>query len=477
MMRRWRMWHAGIGVIVGSLGIISDRAIAQPDSPPMIQSPQPAEPTSNQPNLLPKPQPTTQPIPSNPSNQQKPKAKRKQPPPDQFPPNPLEITTTDPLVPYDYKNRPLTTDEQREISAAADRLTLIGAKRLQAKDAVGAFEAWNQELRYRRLLGFLIQEVQTLGRVGDIAWAQNNNLQLRYITRRLDEIRLQTEKTPAELERDRNSPPELLNSTKRLQVIEALGLAYQQVRLPKIAASLYEQVLADARQRNDSLKIEATLIALGQLHLGWFDYANAAKVYQELLKRAQARKDLFNEPIYLTQLIFIHEQAKQPSQAIPYQQQLVQFYQKVNDPKPVPKLITQIADNQRLLGRLDLAEANYQLAYKTAQPQLQFADAGDALKKLGDMYRVNHRLDSAQRIYAFLVGIEQQAYNAYGIMNAYDQLGQVHLLQKRYPEAIAAFQNGLAIARQLKIREDYFTTQIQQAAQADNGSQEPEVKR
>uniref|UniRef100_A0A832M3M7 Tetratricopeptide repeat protein n=1 Tax=Oscillatoriales cyanobacterium SpSt-402 TaxID=2282168 RepID=A0A832M3M7_9CYAN len=465
-MRGLGIWQAAIAVsVVSSLEIISVSAIAQTDAQPTIQQPQPTQPASDQPSSTSNSQPTK-------PNQQKPEAKRQQTPPDQFPPNPLEITPADPLVPYDYKDRPLTTDEQRELSAAADRLTLIGANRLQAGDSVGAFEAWNQELRYRRLLGSLIPEVQTLGRVGDVAWAQNNNLQLRYITKRLDDIRLQTEKLPADLERDRKTPAELLDSTKRLQLVEALGLAYQQVRLPKIAASLYEQVLADVRQRNDSFKIESILIVLGQLHLGWFDYASAAKVYRELLERAQARQDLFNEPIYLTQLAFIHEQAKQPAQAIPYQQQLIRFYQKVNDPKPVPKLITQIADNQRLLGRLDLAEANYQLAYKTAQPQLQFADAGDALKKLGEMYRVNNRLDSAQRIYTFLVGVEQQAYNTYGIMNAYDQLGQIHLLQKEYPEAIAAFQSGLIIARQLKFREDYFITQIQQATQVNGGSGE-----
>ncbi|MBF2025951.1 MAG: tetratricopeptide repeat protein [Oscillatoriales cyanobacterium C42_A2020_001] len=463
MIRGWVVWQVGMMVMLAGVGMGGDHAIAQM-TPPTTQQAQPEQPTNDQPISPPKVQPQQ-------PTQQKPDAKRKPAPLDQFPPNPLEVTSDDPLVPYDYKDRPLTAEEQREISAAADRLTLIGAKRLQAGDAVGAFEAWNQELRYRRLLGLLTQEVQALGRVGDVAWLQNNNLQLRYITRRLDQIRLQTERPLADLEGDRKTSPELLTTAKRILLVEALGLAYQQVRLPKIAASLYEQVLTDARQRNDSLKTEAILIVLGQLHLGWFDYASAAKVYQELLQRAQARQDLFNEPIYLTQLVFIHEQAKQPAQAIPYQQQLIQFYQKVNDPKPVPKVITQIADNQRLLGRLDLAEANYQLAYKTAQPQLLFADAGDALKKLGEMYRANNRLDSAQRIYAFLVSIEQQAYNTYGIMNAYDQLGQIYLLQKEYPAAIAAFQSGLAIARQLKFREDHFTAQIQQATQADSGNE------
>lgn len=390
-----------------------------------------------------------------------------QPPADKFPPNPLAISEPlDPLIPYDYKERALTTGERDELIKAADRLAVIGAQRLQAQDAVGAYEAWNQELRYRRVVAALVDEVRALGRVGDAAWAQNNTQQLRYITKRLDEIRLQTERPIAQLEADTRTPPELLAPARRMELVEALGLAYQQVRLPKIAASLYEQVLANARQQGDDLKLEATLINLGQLHLGWFDYANAARVYRELWQRSQARQDLFNEPLYLGQLIFVHEQAKQPKETIFYQQQLIEFYRKVNDPKPVPALITRIANNQRTLGQLDRAEANYQLAYQSAQPQSQWADAGDALKNLGEMYRSNDRLSAAQRIYTFLVDVERQAYNAYGMMNAYDQLGQIHLQQQQFAEAIVAFERGREVARQLKFREDYFTAQIQKAAAA-----------
>jgi tetratricopeptide (TPR) repeat protein len=371
----------------------------------------------------------------------------------------------DPLIPYDYKQRPLTSAEREELAKAADRLAVIGAQRTQASDPLGAYEAWNQELRYRRVAAFLVDEVRALGRIGDVTWGQNNNQQLRYITQRLDAIRLQTEKPIAQLQNDDKTPPELLDNQQRSQLGEALALAYQQVRLPKIAASLFEQVLAAARQQGDELKLEATLINLGQLHLGWFNYASAAKVYRELWERSQARADVFNEPIYLGQLIFVHDQAKQSKEAIFYRQQLIEFYRQVNDPKPVPALITGIADQQQTLGQLDRAEANYQLAYQAAQPQSLWADAGDALKKLGTLYRSNNRLNSAQRIYTFLVNVEQQAYNTYGIMEAYDQLGQINLLLQQYSDAIAAFEQAREIARQLKFREDYFTAQIQKAAE------------
>jgi catechol-2,3-dioxygenase len=49
-------------------------------------------------------------------------------------------------------------------------------------------------------------------------------------------------------------------------------------------------------------------------------------------------------------------------------------------------------------------------------------------------------------------------------MNAYDQIGQLHLQRKDYPQARTAFQKGLEIAQQLNYDEAYFTQQIQKTS-------------
>lgn len=269
------------------------------------------------------------------------------------------------------------------------------------------------------------------------------------------------------------TPPLLnLDPATKIRVLEALGIAYQQVRLPQVAVRIYEQILADARQRRDEAKIESTLITLGQLHLSWFSYEPAATAFRELLERSRARGDRQYEILYLNQLAYVHEQAKQPEAAIAYQQQLITLYQTVmRDPKPIPALQIRIGDNYQIMGRLDLAEQSYQAAYQLAQPLLQLAYASDSLQKLAALYLANDRLDAALRIYDFLIGVEQQAYNTYGVMAAYDKIGQIYLSRKNYPQAILAFRRGLDLARQLKYREDYFTGQIQQAAQQGKGGQ------
>ncbi len=506
----------GVSGISASIGLFQQsNAIAQTSQPSLSQ-----------------PAPESAPAPPRQTPSKKNADPRKQAVAEEFPPNPLEITAPDPLIPYDYKDRSLTAQEIRQLRAGANRLAVIGATKLEQGDRVAAFNAWNRELRFRRLAGPLTEEVLTLGRVGDVAWRESNTAQLRWITKRLDEIlaKTQTEQsaskgqlaTPDRLSALETLPPDLSldpsqvakiiengtsssqpdaqaaptltarqllgtldtnplavggmnaiailgNLNKQVSLLDALGFAYQQVRLPQTAVKIYQQLLAEARQRKDAFKLESTLITLGQLHLSWFDYGSAVQPYQELLARSRDRRDPINFPLYLDRLAYIHEQAKQPAQAIPYQEQLITFHQTaLGDAKLIPALTLKIADNHRRLTQLDQAETNYQLAYKLAIPLLQFAHAADALKKLGDLYRANDRLDSALRMYAFLVEIERQAYNTYGVMDAYDQMGQVHLLRKEYPEAIAAFQQALPLAQQLKFREDYFATRIQKASEPKN---------
>ncbi len=527
MVRLWTSQlkiRIALSLIVGTTGI-STNVLLPTDA--IAQTSQ-----LSPPQLTPEAVPTT----PKPTPSKKSLDKRKQPIAEEFPPNPLEITAPDPLIPYDYKDRPLTAQEIRQLRAGANRLAVIGATKLEQGDRVAAFNAWNRELRFRRLVGPLTEEVLTLGRVGDAAWRESDTTQLRWITKRLDEIwaKALTEQSasqgklaaPAPLSTQLEAlPPDLAlelepsqpskitensipssqsqaqnqaaptvtvrqllgsidtnplavggvnalvilgNLNREVSLLDALGFAYQQVRLPQTAVKIYQQLLAEARRRNDAFKLESTLITLGQLHLAWFDYGSAATPYQELLVRSRSRRDPINFPLYLDRLAYIHEQAKQPAQAIPYQEQLITFHQtSLGDAKLIPALTLKIADNHRRLTQLDQAETNYQLAYKLAIPLLQFAHAADALKKLGDLYRANDRLDSALRMYAFLVEIEKQAYNTYGVMDAYDQMGQVHLLRKEYPEAIAAFQQALPLAQQLKFREEYFASRIQKASEPE----------
>ncbi|BAZ49777.1 TPR repeat-containing protein [Nostoc sp. NIES-4103] len=378
---------------------------------------------------------------------------------DKFPPSPLEITTPDPLLPNLSKKRELTLEERQNLEVALDELNQQATQKLQAGDKVAAFEIWNRELRLRRFLGSLA-EVQALSRVGAYAWNESDRQEIYYITQRLQAIQKQLQ-SPKKVAK-KNVPPKTVD----LELLRSLGQAYQNVRSLKPALEVYNQVLTAVRQQQDTTAVVQTLNIIGQLHLTWFDYPKAATTYEELLSLATQAGDRTNELAYMQQLAYIYEQGKQPQQAINMLNKLAKIDVDENNLTEIPKLKLTIAANYETLARENpslLSEAfnNYQEAYTTAWQLQQFTRAGEALQKLIALYRSTGQIDEALQTSQILVVTQEQAANFYGLMEAYDQIGQIYLQRKDYPQALTAFQKGLELAKQLKHQETYFTQQIE----------------
>ncbi|MBD0390262.1 MAG: hypothetical protein ICV54_28130 [Nostoc sp. C3-bin3] len=379
--------------------------------------------------------------------------------PDKFPPNPLEITTPDPLLPRLPKDKqPLTLQEQQKLQPALDALNQEAAAKLQAGDQVAAFEIWNRELRLRRFLGSLA-EVQALSRVGAIAWKQNDGQEVQYITQRLQAIQkqAQSKKTTAQVD---------------LELWRSLGQAYQNVRSPKLAVEAYDQVLLVVREQKNTTAVVENLKTIGELHLSWFDYPKAAPVYEELLALATSQNERVNEVTYLQRLAYIYEQTRQPQQSLNVLNRLVEIYVNENNLIEIPELKLAIASNYESLAKENpnlLLEAfnNYQEAYTTAWQLNQYVRAGEALQKLIALYRSQGQTDEALQVSQILVETELQAANFYGMMQAYDQIGQLYLERKDFSQALTAFKKGLELAQKLKHEEAYFIGQIEKVSKAN----------
>ncbi|MBD2346662.1 tetratricopeptide repeat protein [Anabaena subtropica] len=380
---------------------------------------------------------------------------------DRFPPSPLEITTPDPLLPPLRDQQQLTSAEQQKLEAALDELNQQAAAQLQGGDSVAAFDIWNRELRLRRYLG-AVAEVTALSRVGDIAWNQNNRQQLQYITQRLQAIQKQAQP------QNKN-----VQNSVDLPLLQALGVAYQKVRSPKSAIAVYNEVLATVRQQQNLVAEVDTLKTIGELNLIWFDYPQAATAYEELLKLASSRGESQNELTYLQQLAYIYQQSKQAQQSIDVLSKLKAIYSQNNNLTQLPTLQLAIATNYETLARenpalLQEAFQNYQEAYTTAWQLQQYAGAAEAIQKLIPLYRSQGQLDEALQTSEILIQIQARAANFYGMMQAYDQIGQLYLERKEYPQAVTAFQKGLELAQQLKHQEAYFTEQVEKATKASS---------
>lgn len=361
--------------------------------------------------------------------------------------NPLESPELDPLLPTMVVDRPLNPQEKAVLRTALDELQQQGQARLEAGDLPGALQIWNRELRLRRFLGPQ-EEVASLQRVGQVAWQQSQATELRFITLRLEQIEQEARAQP-------NVDYELL---------QAIAEAYQTVRARTQAVALYNLLLELARQQQNVVQQRQYLTALADLHLGWFDYASAAATYQDLLTLARTTGDSALEVEALTQLAYIYQEDNQAEQAVAVQQQLVQTYQNQQNFQPIPALKLAMADSYVLLGRPDLAATSYQEAFATARSTQQLAYASEALQRLADLYRSLDRLNDALIVYQLLLDVEQQSYNSFGMMNTYDQIGQVYRAQGNQSQANAAFRQGLQLAQQLNYRVDYFNQQLQPAS-------------
>jgi tetratricopeptide (TPR) repeat protein len=366
-----------------------------------------------------------------------------------FPPGPLEITLPDPLLPNLPEKRELTLPELQKLRTDLDGLNQEAQVTLQGEDKKKAFEIWNRELRLRRYLGTL-SEVEALSRVGEIAWNQNEREEVRYISQRLQVIQ-------TEIGKQKNTD---------LQLWQSLGNAYQKIRLPKLGILAYEQVLILVKQQQDLSGEIETLRNIGELHLSWFDYPQAANTYQKLLNLAINQGDKTNQLGYLQQLAYIYARGKQPQAAIEILNKLAQVYTREQNLSQIPALKLAIGANYESLAQENpnfrqQAFDNYQEAYTTAWQLEQYARAAEALEKLIAFYRSQKQIDAALQTSQILMETQTLANNFYGLMSAYDQIGKLHLERREYAQALTAFEKGLAIAQQLKYQESYFTQQVE----------------
>jgi tetratricopeptide (TPR) repeat protein len=363
--------------------------------------------------------------------------------PDKFPPSPLELKISDPLIPTNTNQ--VTDSDRLKLETAMAELNQQAIIQLQSGNPKAAYEIWYRELRLRRSLG-TISELEGLARVGAIAWGQNSKENVFYITQRLDKIQKETKKNP---------DPDTL---------EALGFAYRQVRAPKQAIETYNKLLTDLRSANNQEAELKTLQTLAELYLSYFDYQKAAESYEQLLALPTVKG--LASVNYLQQLAYIYKQSKQYDKSVEVRNKLVEIYQTQNDPLQVTTLKLAIAadyqaqakDNPNLLPEV---YQRYEDAYQTAWKLQQYTRASEALEKLMGLYRTQGKIDEALEIGLILLQSQRLAVNAYGMMNAFDQVGLIYLQRNSYPQALEAFQKGLQIAKMLNFKEDYFSKQVE----------------
>ncbi len=370
---------------------------------------------------------------------------------------PLEIPLDDPLLPS--VPRPLTPLEEKRLRRELDQLNQQAQQQLEAGNDNLAFEIWYRELRLRRVLG-RIEEINALGRVGEIAWNRTRTEDVQIITKRLVELQELSEKE------DPLSPAFLI----------ALANAYEKLHSLDNSIIVYQKVLNYARENDSPFTIKEALQGLGRLYLAKFDYPNAAAVYEELLEIAQAEQNTYEEGLYLQALAEIYTASLQADNAAAIKQRLVDSYLASEKIQFVPPLKIDIGKDYETLDQPELASQNYQEAYALAWSLQLFGAAAEALTQLADLYTDYEQEEYALQIYQRLIQVEQLSYNYYGLMKVYDKIGEIYLDKQLYDPALAAFQEGLILARSLNHNQGHFLAQIQKVNQGMQEQTPPPVQ-
>ncbi|WP_121968718.1 hypothetical protein [Leptolyngbya sp. BC1307] len=386
--------------------------------------------------------------------------------------DPLTTKPRDPLLPMISVERPLSPLELSALSASLDQLNQTAQEQLAAGQTDAAFELLLRELRLRRIFG-PVAEFNALSQTAALAWNQQRPVEVQLLTLRTREIWETVQAALGQIEMPRSlgeeSPEALADNPERVlvsgdassdrAVLTAITQTFTTLRDIDSAVSVYETLIELTVAQGEDPTVQQQ--ALAELHLAWFQFAEAADVYLALLNQARADGNQTEEVAYLERLAYSYQQADSLAYAVRAQTDLLALYQTQGELEKLPRLLVAIAQNYRALNLPDTAIEYYRSAYSAAQRFEQFSFSARVLQDLGALYETVALYDEALGAYNLLIPVEQQAYNDYGVMNAYDKIGQLQRRRGNPFEALKAFEQGLAIANRLDLRQTYFVEQIE----------------
>ena len=373
-------------------------------------------------------------------------------------------------------------------------------------EADRAFELWAREVRLQRYLGPMA-EIGALGRLGDRAWREGRSPLVVAVTERLHVL------AQAQITKPRSTVvlPEDLARQNPAQG-EALVGAYALVRALPQALTLQRQRVDLARQSKDPQVLEVALVELAQIQQGAMAYGDAAATFGELVALAQGNPrllnpDLLNLDVFASppspstppvvrddrpvspqtlrlrqerqwreSQVFALAQAEDWAGAISAQDDLIRFYVRAegrqNPGAPpteggerlglrIPAVLADQAQYRDYGGDRDGALATYRRAYEMAQFFGQYDVARQVLDRLIALSKEDAEGQRVVDLYRTLLKLNQVADDSYGMVAAYDQLGEFYRDYGSESGAREIFQRALAIAERLDYRVEELQDKIE----------------
>lgn len=246
-----------------------------------------------------------------------------------------------------------------------------------------------------------------------------------------------------------NVPGSSANETDLLPPSELLQqgwAAYQQVDY-STALDLWQQALIGFQQQGDRAGELLTYEALGIGAFAVHDYATAIAYHQAQLDLAQATSDQAAEARSLANLGNVYQRLGNFSQALRLQESALALWQALGDTTNQGKMLTNLGNLYLELGNFARARWYHQQGYEQVQ---QTADPfGEMLALYGLGIVATHQNDqaAAQAYYTASLTIAQQLNQADIAAQIYINLGAVSWLANQPEQAIAAYEQALALGQ------------------------------
>ena len=372
---------------------------------------------------------------------------------DPFLADPLEDDPRDPLLPTPLVDRPLSPLElftlEQDLNQLAREAEALAEDTEDTEDteaAENALDLWMREVRLRRVLG-LDAELEAMDRVAQWMRDRSATQELQRLSARLDQILPTLDPT----------------QTHDRERLERMATIYTTLGNVEAAAALHRTLAEVALARGEAEEHRAQLEALALLYDDWFYFLEAAATYGELVALVQTQDNPDNDDLrFWVRQIENLEAAQQFAAALDVQQSLLRRYRADETLWPrMAALQYAIANNYQRVGDVVQASRQYPVAYTNAIEGEQFEIAAQTLRALADLYRQLDRWPDVDYLYQQLLAVERQALDAYGLMETFDQIGQLYEQADNPNGALQAYEEGLLLAHQLHHRQDYFAAQIQ----------------
>jgi CHAT domain-containing protein/Flp pilus assembly protein TadD len=233
------------------------------------------------------------------------------------------------------------------------------------------------------------------------------------------------------------------------RTLNNIGEVYRSLGQYAKALEFYQRALVIAKQIADTAGVGRTLNNIGEVYRNLGQYANALKFYQQALVIAKQIGDTALEGITLSNIGSAYQGLGQYAKALEFYQRALVIAKQIGDTALEGTTLSNIGLVYDSLGQYAKALEFYQQALVIAKQIGDTAGEGTTLSNIGAAYHGLGQNAKALEFYQQALAIRKQIGDTAGEGTTLNNIGLVYFNLGQYAKALEFYQQALAIAKQI----------------------------